>query len=209
MEPINNLPQYPPRDYSSGLMAQSFWFVEFKQVVRLKADGAAPEQLKALLIEQNLFGAPNAYRARRICGYLTRRAAALDAAGQALFLCAGLQTQKLLNLICILRQDRLLFEFVDEVYREKALLGAHALEQADARVFFSRKEQQSELIAGWAEPTRRRLASCYLNFLTDCGMLACAGSQRRITPPLLEPALCDYLAACRQTGIARAISGVR
>lgn len=46
--------------YSAGLMSQSFWFIEFKKVVKLISEGKSLSQVKDISIEENLFGAANA-----------------------------------------------------------------------------------------------------------------------------------------------------
>ena len=129
--------------YSAGLMSQSFWFIEFKKVVKLISDGKSQNEIKSACIEENLFGAVNAYRSKRIAGYLTNRAAALDAKEVQLFMESDPATQKLLNLIAILRTDRLFFEFLFDVYREKIILGIPIMETRDANIFFNNKEVQS------------------------------------------------------------------
>lgn len=102
--------------YSAGLMSQSFWFIEFKKVVKLASDGKSQNDIKTACVEENLLGAVNPYRAKRVAGYLTNRVSALDAREIQMFIESDLATQKLLNLIAVLRTDRLFFEFLFEVY---------------------------------------------------------------------------------------------
>ncbi len=194
--------------YSAGIMSQSFWFVEFKKYLKLLSEGLSPEEIKISVTEKNLFGAPNAYRAKRIFGYLSNRADYIDREGIDLFFASDPATQKLLNLICVLRQDRLFFEFVNEVYREKIILGMQTLELSDANIFFRNKEIQSETVAGWTDATKRRVQSCYFNFLTDANLLTVADKKKTITPPLLDPALEHYLETSGDTSILKAITGV-
>ena len=141
-------------EYSASLMSQSFWFVEFKKFLKLRYEGCDEADIKEQVISGNLFGAPNEYRARRIYGYLLNRANELDTQGIKLFFSCDLATQKLINLICLFRQDRLLFEFVNEVYRENHILGKEELEQAEANVFFKNKEVQSDVVATWTDSTK-------------------------------------------------------
>ena len=103
--------------YSAGIMSQSFWFVEFKKILKLSADGKGNDEIKNEIINNNAFGLPNAYRTGRVCGYLMNRYSQMDDTLIKLFFSSDLQTQKLINLICILRQDRLFFEFIYEVYK--------------------------------------------------------------------------------------------
>lgn len=72
-------------------------------------------------------------------GYLIARLKAMDDDLLALFCEADMATQKLIHLICVLSTDRLFFEFVYEVYREKVQIGAAYLEDSDINAFFTAK----------------------------------------------------------------------
>ncbi len=194
--------------YSSGLMAQAFWFVEIKKVINLICEGKSDEEIKRICIEENLFGAPKEYRAKRIYGYIWNRVKKLDKQLIEMFCSADLETQKLINLIAIIRSDRLFFEFLYEVYREKNILGVPALEDADAHIFFKNKETQDETIAAWKDATKNRLRSVYFNYMTDANLLATADRKRTITPPILDASLEHYLDACGDSAITKAITGV-
>ena len=193
--------------YSAGLMSQSFWFIEFKKVVKLISDGKSQNEIKSACIEENLFGAVNAYRSKRIAGYLTNRAAALDAKEVQLFMESDPATQKLLNLIAILRTDRLFFEFLFDVYREKIILGIPIMETRDANIFFNNKEVQSTEVEAWKDTTKRKLQS-YFNFMVDANLLAPDGKTRRITPPILDITLERHLEAKGDSAMIKAITGV-
>lgn len=194
--------------YSAGLMSQSFWFTEFKKVVKLILAGNTQRNVKTLCVTDNLFGVSNAYRAARIAGYLTNRAAALDAKEMQLLLESDLATQKPLNLIAILRTDRLFFEFLFEVYREKVMLGIPIMEDRDANIFFNNKAAQNSLIDGWRETTKSHLRQCYFNFMTEANLLVLDGKTRKITPPILDIALERYLETKDNGIMIKAITGV-
>lgn len=194
--------------YSAGLMSQSFWFLEFKKVVRLRQEGLSYDEIKKKCVEENLFGAAKEYRALRMAGYIITRIKTMDDTLIELFCSSDLATQKIINLITILRTDRLFFEFVYEVYREKVILGIECIEDADVNVFFTRKETQSELIAGWKESTKKHLRSCYLNFMTDANLLTVVEKKRIITPPIMDVALERYLKAMGEEAMVKALTGV-
>ena len=59
------------KKYSAGLMSQSFWFIEFKKVLPMVMEGKAQDEIKKYCIEQNIFGAVNANRSRRVTNYIT------------------------------------------------------------------------------------------------------------------------------------------
>ena len=193
--------------YSAGLISQSFWFVEMKKVIKLIDDGKSEEEIKKMCIDENLFGAAKEYRAKRIYGYIWNRAKRLDKTLIDLFCTSDLATQKVINLIAILRSDRLFFEFMFEVYREKNILGIPIIEDADVNIFFKNKEIQSEDIAAWTDGTKRRLRSIYFNYLTDANLLTVVDKKKTITPPILDVALERYLEACGESVIIKAITG--
>lgn len=193
--------------YSAGLMSQSFWFLEFKKAVKLRQEGLEYDEIKKKCIEENLFGAATENRARRMAGYIVNRLKVMDDALVELFLSSDLATQKLINLITILRRDRLFFEFLYEVYREKVILGIEHMEDADVNVFFTRKETQSDVIARWKDSTKKHLRSCYLNFMTDANLLTVMEKKKSITPPILDIALERYLKSVNEEVMIKALTG--
>ena len=194
--------------YSAGLVSQSFWFVEMKKVIKLIDSGKNEDDIKKICIDENLFGAAKEYRAKRMYGYIWNRTKKLDKALIDLFCTSDLATQKIINLIAILRSDRLFFEFMFEVYREKKILGVPVMEDIDVNVFFKNKEIQSEDIAAWTDNTKRRLRSIYFNYLIDANLLTVVDKKKMITPPILDIALERYLETCGDNSIIKAITGV-
>ena len=195
--------------YSSGLVSQSFWFIEMKKIIKLVSEDKNEQEIRKICIEENLFGAAKEYRAKRIYGYLWKRVERFDETMIELFLNSDLQTQKLINLIAVLNVDRLFFEFIFEVYREKSILGVPKIEDADINIFFNNKEIQSEDIAKWTDVTKKRLRSAYLNFMVDANLLTVVGKEKFITPPIMDIALERYLETTGNGSMVKAIMGVR
>lgn len=194
--------------YSAGLISQSFWFVETKKLIKLICEEMTEQDIKRICIEENLFGTANVYRAKRIYGYLWRRVSSLDRTLIDLFSESDLSTQKIINLIAVLKVDRLFFEFVFEVYREKSILGSEYIEEADISVFFNNKEIQSEDVAKWTETTKRKLRAAYLNFMIDANLLTVIDNKKKITPPILDVVVERYLDVTGDSSIVKAITGV-
>ena len=197
-----------PEEYSAGLMSQSFWFIEFKKIIKLISGGKTDDEIKTICIDENLLGAAKEYRAKRMCGYILNRAKKLDQTMMDLFLNSDLNTQKIINLIAILKGDRLFFEFMFEVYREKVILGIPCIEDTDLKVFFSNKEAQHGEIEIWKDTTKRKLRCTYINYLTDANLITVIDKQKTITQPILDIALERYLEANGESAIIKAITGV-
>lgn len=194
--------------YSAGLVSQSFWFIEMKKFINLINNGKSEEEIKRICIEENIFGAAKEYRAKRIYGYIRNRAEKLDRKLLDIFCTSDLATQKIINLIAVIKSDRLFFEFMFEVYREKIILGIPIIEASDVNIFFKNKETQNKVITLWTDTTKRRLRSIYFNYLTEANLLASADKKKTITPPILDMVLEQHLNVNGDGVIVKAIAGV-
>ena len=193
--------------YSSGLVSESFWFLEVKKIIKMLNQGKTWEDIKKEALEDNLFGLAKTSRAKRVYGYLKNRITNLDDYTLDMFENSDLQTQKIINLIAIAKQNTLFFEFIYEVYREKAIFKEVELTASDINVFFKNKQTQHEDISAWTDVTLKRLRSAYFNFLTDAGLLTVDRKSYLITPPILDIDLERSLIDSGNESLARAIKG--
>lgn len=160
-------------------MSQSFWFVEFKKIVLLYHNGEDYDEIKRQCIDENLFGAINPAREQRMCGYLLTRLRSMDERLVELFVSADVSTQKIINLITIMNTNRLFFEFVYEVYRNKLILGDNSIDLKDGNIFFAQKESQNNDLASWKDSTKKKLRSLFLNFLTEADLVKWADDKKQ------------------------------
>ena len=68
-------------EYSAGAVSYTFWFLEFRKVVQLLAEGKTYDEIKKLSEEENIFGAPSKARAKNIYSATTARIKALGLIG--------------------------------------------------------------------------------------------------------------------------------
>lgn len=197
------------KQYSAGIMSESSWFLEFKRLVLLKKSGASDEEIKKACLVDNLFGMATERRVRSTYGYLVNRLATMDSQLIDIFCAADLATQKIINFITVIRGDRLYFEFLNEVYREKAILGYDTIEKSDVNAFFRAKAVESEAFSKWKDTTYNKVRSSYLSFMTDANLLRQDKDGYHITPPILEESLRRYLQEHGEEHIRKAITGVR
>ena len=60
----------------------------------------------------------------------------------------------------------------------------------------------------WTDVTLRRLRSTYMNFLVDAGLLTISDKQKKITPPILDITLENFLKDTGEMQLIKAITGV-
>ena len=190
-------------------MSEAPWFHGFRKMVFLLHDGVSLEEIKRQCVEENLLEMPKEDRSYRTFLYMVNRLNRLDDELIDLFCSSDLATQKLINLITVLWGDRLFFEFVNEVYREKVYLGYPELTLEDVNIFFRDKITQEPEMGTWKDTTYKRLRSAYFQFMTDANLLRKEKKKYFITPPLPDIALEKYLQRHEEERMLKAITGVR
>ena len=199
------------KPYSAGAVKFSFWFLEFRKVVQLLAEGKDYKEIRRLSEEENVFGAATPARAAMIYSTTTARAKALDPSFIPLFMDSDVGTQKLFALTAALAHDTLFFDFVYEVVREKLIIGSNELSDSDIRIFFKNKQEQDEKVAKWQDYTLHRLGACYKTQLFEAGLLDDNKftDTRKILKPILDPVLKHWLEDYGMSALTKAYEGVR
>ena len=197
------------KEYSAGMVKLSFWFAEFRKVVALLNQGQTLSEIKQMNLRDNLFAAPTQTRAVQIFNTVSTRVKELDASFLALFEGCDISNQKFIVLLAIMRSDRLFFEFMYEVYREKLMLGMDTLADSDIAIFFKNKQLQSEKVARWTEATLKNLQKAYKGILVEAGLLERSIGDRKILKPVLDKSIEEYLTANSMDVLLHALTGVR
>lgn len=196
-------------NYSAGAVKHSFWFMEFRKVVSLRAEGKSWEEVKRLNDEENVFGAPTPARAKQIFNTVSARVKELDDSFYSTFIEEDLATQKLFALVAVMASDVLFGEFVYEVVREKMIIGINEYSLSDIRLFFKNKQEQSEKAAKWTDQTLERLGHSYRNFLMEAGVTDNGRETRKILKPLLVPEMERWLREQHMDYYLKALKGER
>lgn len=133
----------------------------------------------------------------------------LDSKGVALFCESDISTMKLIEFITIMQTDRLLAEFMNEVYHEKIVVGDYDLRDADFNTYFKRKQDIDEGLMSLKDYTLKKLRNSYINYLVEAGLVSRAGDVRTITPPLMTEELRAYLKSTEMGSCVGVLTGVR
>ena len=107
--------------YSAGLISQSFWLAETREIIKLKKDGTAEEEIKKMCVEEDLFNTQRESYSLRIYRDVTRRLKNIDNELIDLFLSSDISTQKLINLYLIAKMIGYYLSFYLK-YTEKNIL---------------------------------------------------------------------------------------
>ncbi|MCM3128126.1 DUF1819 family protein [Paenibacillus sp. MER 78] len=158
-------------EYSATLTGSSFLFFEFKQVVSLKVQGLNEQEIREKVLSENLFQYQVSASLKRSIPSVIRRTSILDNTLCQLVLEHSLESGKIINLYAIMKTDRLFYEFMNEVIREKLESNTYLLEKKDLNLYFNSKAEQDEGIAGWTEQTVTKLKNVIQRILLESGVL--------------------------------------
>ena len=179
--------------YTSILKSRPYLYLELKKASTLIIQGFSKEDIKIKAIEDNLFALNTESRKKEIASTIINRVEILDDFLLDKIAHGSLQTSKQLALYSILKTDRLFFEFMKEVYREKTLLKDVQITDKDFNVFFRRKVEQSEQIAEWKDYTFYKLKQVYKRVLTEAGFIRHSGKNVEILPQIMEEEVKNHL----------------
>ena len=110
-------------EYSAGLTSKLFWLQESRKTAVYIREGLSKADIRKIAWEENIYQVKAEYRAYEVLNGTYRRVSALPEAVLQAFITCDVETAKILNLIAILMDSRLFFEFLHEIYDEKIRLG--------------------------------------------------------------------------------------
>lgn len=179
--------------YTSILKSRPYLYLELKKAIELIIQGFSIDDIKNKAIEENLFLVNTEARKREIASTVANRIKVLDNFIMDKIVNGNLQTSKQLALYSILKTDRLFFEFMIEVYKEKILLNDMNLTDKDLNIFFRRKAEQSEKIASWKDYTFYKLGQVYKRILKEAGFIRNNKKEIEILPQIMEEEVKEHL----------------
>ncbi|MGN9166194.1 DUF1819 family protein [Tissierellaceae bacterium HCP3S3_D8] len=179
--------------YTSILKSRPYLYLELKKAIELIIQGFSIYDIKNKAIEENIFAVNTEARKREIASTVINRIKVLDDFIMDKIVNGNLQTSKQLALYSILKTDRLFFEFMTEVYKEKIFLNEMNLTDKNFNIFFRRKAEQSEKIASWKDYTFYKLGQVYKRILTEAGFIRNNKKEIKILPQIIEEEVIEHL----------------
>lgn len=179
--------------YTSILKARPFLYLELKKAISLKIQGFSELDIKNKSLEENIFSVNTETRKKEIASAVINRIQVLDDYILDKIVNGSLQTSKQLTIYSILKTDRLFFEFMKEVYREKILLKDYSIDDKDFNIFFRRKAEQSEKVASWQDYTYYKLKQVYKRILSEAGFIKNTKNEVKIIPQIIEEEVKKHL----------------
>lgn len=180
-------------NYSASIISTSFWFLESKKVAELILEGYSKDEILNIALEDNIFQVETERRVRDITNTTYRRLKSFPEEVLEYFVRVDVNSAKVFVLISILKNDKLFFEFMYEVFREHIVLGDLTLKNKDFEMFFDNKSYQSDIVSEWVDETLGRLKRGYTNMLSEAGVLDTSDKENVILLPFVDLKFKDIL----------------
>ncbi|WP_213997231.1 DUF1819 family protein [Tepidanaerobacter syntrophicus] len=179
--------------YSTRIKSQSFLYVEMKKAGRLVLQGYDKQQIRDKSLNDNIFQVNTTARKSEIASAVTKRLSVLDTYLIEKLVSSDVQTSKVIVIYSIMKTDRLFFEFMNEVYKDKIMFGDKLILDKDFNMFFDRKKEQSPDVSLWADYTFYKLKQVISRTLNESGLCKREGKKMKIVEPIVESSVTEHI----------------
>ena len=196
-------------EYSAGSVSKLFWYIETKETVKLLKDKSL-EEVKNLVISDNLYQQKSEDRLNREFSVISKRIMSLPESLRYMIYDADIMTSKLIVIISIMATDRLFFELMYEVFREKIRMEEETLKDSDLNVFFRSKQEQSDVCAKWTDSAIKKLKQTFQKYMLEAQLLKtseASKSEKVVIKPYIEQELRQELIANNMEKYLYALTG--
>lgn len=195
-------------EYNASATKYLFWFVETRETARLLGSRSMDE-VKQIVVEENLYQQKSESRLINEFGCIKGRLEVLPEELRKMMITSDINTGKLIAFVGCMASDKLLFDLMYEVYRNKIYLGETNLTDADLNIFFKDKQDQNEKVASITDTSVKKLKQVYCKYMFEAGLLIGKTSEKAINKPYIDPDLRFALQRNAMDRYLAAITGER
>ena len=195
-------------DYSANLTGEPFLYKETKIIARYLLEGANEEELKKKNLEENLIKHKKVASIKRVNVPIFKRLKVMSNEMLEEFVCSDIETSKYILLYAIMKTDKLVRDFVVEVYKDKLYMRKEYIEKCDIDNWYEEKCILSRTLKERTESTAAKLKQVIMKILQDSGLVIKEKNMYRIMRPLLKEKFIAMLEKNGDIEYAKAIGGL-
>jgi hypothetical protein len=195
-------------DYSAKLTAEPFLYNETKIIGKYLLEGEDELELKKRNIEENLIQHKKIGSVKRVNSPIFRRLKIMDKEMLEEFVYSDIETSRYLLLYAIMKTDRLVRDFVFEVYKDKLFMRKDYIEKFDIDNWYEEKCILSETLKNRTESTTAKLKQVIMKIMQDSGLVIKENNKFKIVRPLLKEKYISMLDKNGDIEYAKAIGGL-
>lgn len=154
--------------YVASLTREQFLFYEMRTTAKLLSSGMSNNDVVTQITSDNLFQYPTEKSVARMAKACLKRLAAMD--DNDLVRAIAQQPTDVAKQICLyamMKQSRLMWEFMLTVIGEKYRLKDSSFGRIDLNTYFMRLQEQDDAVATWSEGTITKLKQVLAKVLVE------------------------------------------
>ena len=154
--------------YIASLTREPFLFYEMRTTAKLLSSGLSDEDAVAQIAAENLFQYPTEKSITRMAKACVKRLQAMEDAD--LIHAIATQPTEIAKQICLyalMKQSRLVWEFMLTVIGEKYRSKDSSFGRIDLNTYFIRLQEQDDTVASWSEGTITKLKQVLAKILVE------------------------------------------
>lgn len=175
--------------YIASLTREPFLFYEMRTTAKLLSDGLNDKEVVERIVEENLFQYPTEKSVRRMANTCVKRLHEMN--DDSLVHAMATQPTDVAKQICLyamMKQSRLVWEFMLTVIAEKYRLKDSSFGKIDLNTYFMRLQEQDDTVASWSDATITKLKQILARVLVETEYLDSIKSTQ-LNPVLIHPIL--------------------
>ena len=189
MSDISKAPLQAASPYNAAITREQFLFYEVRTTAKLLNEGYNSEEVVERIISDNLFQYPTEKSVRKMALACLRRLETLG--DNSLVEAIATQPSDVAKQICLyamMKQYRLIWDFMITVIGEKYRLSDTTFGKIDLNSYFLRLQEQDDWVAMWSNSTVTKLKQVIANMLVENEYIDNIRSTK-LNPVWLQPVL--------------------
>lgn len=175
--------------YNAAMTREQFLFYEMRTTAKLLNDGLDKDTVASHIVSDNLFQYPTEKSVRKMALACIRRLASME--DESLIAAIATQPSDVAKQICLyamMRQYRLVWDFMLTVIGNKYKLLDSTFSRMDIEVFFMQLREQDDWVAAWSDTTINKVRQVLTKMLVENEYLDSTDADH-LNPVLISPLL--------------------
>ena len=175
--------------YNAAITREQFLFYEMRTTAKLLDEGLSDEETVNRIVTENLFQYPTEKTIRKMALACIRRLRMMK--DDSLVVAMATQPAEISKQICLyamIKQYRLVWDFMVTVIGEKYRLKDTSFSKMDLNVYFMRLQEQDDRVASWSDSTLAKLKQVLVKMLVENEYLDSSKAES-LNPVWLNPLL--------------------
>jgi hypothetical protein len=175
--------------YTSSIKDMPLMFSEMKRTALFLCEGKAGDEIVGLSMSDNVYQLEKPKRRRDVPLRMIKRLSAIGEPLVKVIAHGSDADAKLVAFLALMKSDRLLFEYMYEVYTDKHHAGLDEITDKDFLDFIERKAQNSETVAKWSASNLASVRGKIKSSLCEAGLAKRKGGNLLIQKPIVDDEL--------------------